>query len=264
MVALEQRHRPIGVFDSGLGGISVLAEAMGLLPAEDFLYYGDTGNAPYGDREPREVLALSRAAVDRLAERGCKAVLIACNTATSAAAAALRQEKPFPIIGMEPALKPAALMPGQGAVLVLATRMTLGLPKFSGLMEHYGQDAVPIPCPGLVELVERGEREGPRVEALLRRFLGPYLEQPVKAIVLGCTHYVFLREAIRRVAGDGIPLVDGNRGTAVQLARRLREEGLQRPEVGRRGQVGFLTSAPDPEEALGRMEAMLAWARARD
>ena len=187
---MEQRHQPIGVFDSGLGGISVLAEAMSLLPAEDFIYYGDNGNAPYGDKHPDQVLELSRAVVDDLLKRNCKAVLIACNTATSAAAASLRAELTVPVIGMEPALKPAALMPGQGAVLVLATRMTLRLPKFSGLMELYGQDAQPIPCPGLVELVEQGELEGEQVEEMLRGFLAPYLDRPVKAIVLGCTHYV--------------------------------------------------------------------------
>lgn len=258
---MEQRHQPIGVFDSGLGGISVLAEAMSLLPAEDFIYYGDNGNAPYGDKHPDQVLELSRAVVDDLLKRNCKAVLIACNTATSAAAASLRAELTVPVIGMEPALKPAALMPGQGAVLVLATRMTLRLPKFSGLMELYGQDAQPIPCPGLVELVEQGELEGEQVEEMLRGFLAPYLDRPVKAIVLGCTHYVFLRKAIRQVIGDGVALVDGNLGTAMQLLRKLREGGLEKLDTGIQGKVAFLTSAPDRKAALDKMAAMLALAR---
>lgn len=258
---MEQRHRPIGVFDSGLGGISVLGEALDRLPAEDFVYYGDTGHAPYGNKQPQEVLKLSRAVVDKLMESRCKAIVIACNTATSAAAGILRAQMSIPIIGMEPALKPAALMPGQGSILVLATRMTLKLPKFSGLMEHYGQDAVPIPCSGLVEPVERGEMEGEQVESLLREFLIPYLQQPVKAIVLGCTHYVFLRRAIRRVAGEGIPLIDGNRGTVRQLIRKLEEGALLRPDTGLKGQMTFLTSAPRQEEALARMQAMLALAR---
>ncbi|MEA5015745.1 MAG: glutamate racemase [Candidatus Limiplasma sp.] len=260
---MEKRRRPIGLFDSGLGGISVLAEAVRLLPAEDFVYYGDTGHAPYGDKQPEEVLRLSRAVVDKLMARGSKAILIACNTATSAAAAALREEMSVPIIGMEPALKPAALMPGQGSILVLATRMTLKLPKFSGLMEHYGQDAVPIPGSGLVELVERGEMEGERVEALLREFLAPYLDRPVKAIVLGCTHYVFLRKAIRRVVGEEVPLVDGNAGTVSQLARKLQEGELQRLDAGPKGQVTFLTSAPKRREALGRMETIFNLALAQ-
>jgi glutamate racemase len=224
---------------------------MGLLPAEDFIYYGDTGNAPYGDRHPDEVLELSRTVVDKLLAKNCKAILIACNTAT------------VPVIGMEPALKPAALMPGQGSVLVLATRMTLRLPKFSGLMEQYGQEAEPIPCPGLVELVERGELEGERVEGLLRGFLAPYQDRPVKAIVLGCTHYVFLRKAINRVAGEGVPLVDGNLGTATQLLRKLREGGLERMETGSQGHVAFLTSAGDQKAAIEKMAAMLALARTR-
>ena len=248
-------QRPVGLLDSGLGGISVLGEALRQLPNEDYVYYGDTANAPYGDKTPEEVLGLVHQAVERLIELRCKAIVIACNTATSVSAGKLRQELALPIIGMEPALKPASLLPGEGKILVMATRVTLALPKFQALMAQYGRDAVPVPCPGLMECVERGELEGPKVTALLRHLLGPWLSQPVKAVVLGCTHYPFLRKAIAALFPEGTPLIDGNAGSVRQLRRRLEEEGLlsNRQEPGR---VTFLSSSEDPS-VLQRMQTML-------
>ena len=246
-------QRPVGLLDSGLGGISVLGEALRQLPNEDYVYYGDTANAPYGDKTPEEVLG--HQAVERLIELRCKAIVIACNTATSVSAGKLRQELALPIIGMEPALKPASLLPGEGKILVMATRVTLALPKFQALMAQYGRDAVPVPCPGLMECVERGELEGPQVTALLRQLLGPWLSQPVKAVVLGCTHYPFLREAIAALFPKETPLIDGNAGSVRQLRRRLEEEGLlsNRQEPGR---VTFLSSSEEPS-VLQRMQTML-------
>ena len=248
-------QRPVGLLDSGLGGISVLGEALRQLPNEDYVYYGDTANAPYGVKTPEEVLGLVHQAVKRLIELRCKAIVIACNTATSVSAGKLRQELALPIIGMEPALKPASLLPGEGKILVMATRVTLALPKFQALMAQYGRDAVPVPCPGLMECVERGELEGPQVTALLRQLLGPWLSQPVKAVVLGCTHYPFLRKAIAALFPEGTPLIDGNAGSVRQLRRRLEEEGLlsNRQEPGR---VTFLSSSEDPS-VLQRMQTML-------
>lgn len=248
-------QRPVGLLDSGLGGISVLGEALRQLPNEDYVYYGDTANAPYGDKTPEEVLGLVHQAVERLIELRCKAIVIACNTATSVSAGKLRQELALPIIGMEPALKPASLLPGEGKILVMATRVTLALPKFQALMAQYGRDAVPVPCPGLMECVERGELEGPQVTALLRQLLGPWLSQPVKAVVLGCTHYPFLRKAIAALFPKGTPLIDGNAGSVRQLRRRLEEEGLlsNRQEPGR---VTFLSSSEEPS-VLQRMQTML-------
>lgn len=248
-------QRPVGLLDSGLGGISVLGEALRQLPNEDYVYYGDTANAPYGDKTPEEVLGLVHQAVERLIELRCKAIVIACNTATSVSAGKLRQELALPIIGMEPALKPASLLPGEGKILVMATRVTLALPKFQALMAQYGRDAVPVPCPGLMECVERGELEGPQVTALLRQLLGPWLSQPVKAVVLGCTHYPFLRKAIAALFPEGTPLIDGNAGSVRQLRRRLEEEGLlsNRQEPGR---VTFLSSSEE-SSVLQRMQTML-------
>lgn len=248
-------QRPIGLLDSGLGGIGVLGEALRQLPNEDYVYYGDTANAPYGDKAPEEVLGLVHQAVERLIELRCKAIVIACNTATSVSAGKLRQELDLPIIGMEPALKPASQLPGDGKILVMATRVTLALPKFQALMAQYGRDAVPVPCPGLMECVERGELEGPKVTALLQQLLGPWLSQPVKAVVLGCTHYPFLRKTIAALFPAGTPLIDGNAGSVRQLRRRLEEQDLlsDRQEPGR---ITFLSSSEDPS-VLQRMQTML-------
>ena len=160
----------------------------------------------------------------------------------------------MPIIGMEPALKPASLMDGDGKVLVMATRVTLSLPKFENLMERYGQDAIPLPCPWLMECVEEGELSGERVEALLQTLLSPYLSQNIKAVVLGCTHYPFLKSAIRRFFAPEVALVDGNLGTARQLGRRLEEACLLSGGPG--GKVRFLSSM-EGDAPLERMQQML-------
>ncbi|MCL1855628.1 MAG: glutamate racemase [Clostridia bacterium] len=261
---MDRRLLPVGVFDSGLGGISVLADAMRIMPKENFLYFGDTGNAPYGDKLPDEVLALTRQAIDKLGRMGCKAIVIACNTATSVAAHDLRHELAMPVIGMEPALKPASFIPGSGSILVLATRMTLALPKFLLLMDAYGQDAMPVPCPGLMEFVEAGELSGEPLRIYLSKLLAPCRERPVKAVVLGCTHYVFLRQAIREAVGPGIPLVDGNEGTVRQIRRRLNEMELEQTAEGKHGEVRFITTAPDESKALERMRKMLCMALERN
>lgn len=247
-------NRPVGFLDSGLGGISVLGEALRVLPEENFLYFGDTCNIPYGDKPPHVVYQYTHAAVEQLIAHGCKAIVIACNTATSVAAAQLRQELPLPIIGMEPALKPASLLPGDGRVLVMATRNTLTLPKFQALMELYGKDAIPLPCSGLMECVEDGELSGQRVERLLSELFAPYQRENIKAIVLGCTHYPFLRKTISRFFSPDVALVDGNLGTVRQLRRRLEEENLLSPGPG--GNVTFLSSM-DGQEPLCRMQQML-------
>jgi len=252
-------NRPVGMLDSGLGGISVLAQALRGLPGEDYVYFGDTANIPYGDKEPEEVLRLTRQAVDKLIFHNCKAIVIACNTATSVAAQQLREELSLPVIGIEPALKPASLLPGEGQILVLATQVTLRLAKFQALMERYGDHAVPVPCSGLMECVEAGQMEGPQVHRLLQNLLTPYLDKPIKAVVLGCTHYPFLRHAIAGFLPQGTPLIDGNEGTVRQLGRRLREENLQAPEGWQGGHVTFLSSSND-EATVRRMQTMLEMA----
>lgn len=245
---------PIGVFDSGIGGISVLRNMRADLPHEDFIYFGDDKNAPYGTRPESEILRLAEADAEFLLKRNVKAIVIACNTATSAAAAALRGKLSVPVIGMEPALKPASLFRKNGMVAVLATSATLRQEKFRRLMERYGEYAVPVPCPGLMDYVERGVLEGAELDDFLRKRLEPFRDCRFDAAVLGCTHYVFLKDAIQR-AMPGVCLFDGNEGTSHQLKRVLSERGWLK-EAGEGG-VQLFSSAQNPE-VIGLMERLLA------
>ena len=235
----------IGIFDSGMGGISVLHAARRVLPHENFLYYGDNGNAPYGPRPVEEIRRLTGAAIDRLLERGVKAIVIACNTATSAYAEILRARLTMPVVGMEPALKPAQAARRGGEILVLATHATLTLPKFQRLMERYGDAAIPVVGEGLVELVEAGLAGTPAADAALERLLAPYRSRPIDCIVLGCTHYPFLSEAMHRVIGDrDIRLV--NPAAAVeQRTETLLSEGGIEASGGSRPVYEFMTSADE-------------------
>lgn len=244
-----RRDAPVGVFDSGVGGISVLRELRALLPGEDFIYYGDSAHAPYGEKRASEIQQLAWNVVERLLDRRVKALVIACNTATAAAASLIRARLDMPVVAMEPALKPASACAHGGKVLVLATPLTLKLDKFQRLMEQYGQDALPVPCPGLMELVERGVVAGPELEEYMAGVRARAAGARVDAVVLGCTHYVFLRDAIAR-AFPGAEVVDGNAGTARQLKRLLGARGLLR--AGADGRVELLTSGPECELELMR------------
>lgn len=249
---------PVAVFDSGLGGISVLRETVRVLPHENFLYFGDSLHAPYGVKPVEEVVRLCRENTQMLLARGIKALVIACNTATSAAAETLRREFPeLPVIGTEPALKPAVERHPGGRILVMATAMTLAEKKFEDLRAHFCQEAeiLPVPCSGLMEFVERGELSGPALDRYLRDKLTPYLSIPIAAIVLGCTHYPFLTDAIRTVVGPEPELLDGSHGIAVQLQRRLSQSGLLSGR-GESGHVTFLNSLDEPE-LLARCEMLL-------
>lgn len=228
---------PIGVFDSGVGGISVLRQLVRTLPQEDFLYYGDNLHAPYGTKPQADVLHYVRQVMSHLMAQQVKAVVIACNTATSVAAATLRQELSLPIIGMEPALKPAAEHRHGGQILILATPMTLRLPKFQALYARYGEGAVPLPCPGLMELVEQQAFD--QAGRYLAELFSPYDLHQVDAVVLGCTHYVFLRPCLQQLLPPQVLILDGNAGTARQLQRVLAQQHLLNPHGGR---VRFETS----------------------
>lgn len=221
---------PIGVFDSGLGGISVLRNMVRLLPNEKFIYFGDDKNAPYGTKTESEILSLALKDVDFLLKKGAKAIVIACNTATSAAAAYLRENLDLPIIGMEPALKPASMVRKNGMIGVLATPATLRQNKFRLLMEKYGQHALPIPCPGLMEFAERGETYSENLIDFLKSLFKDYSSENLDAAVLGCTHYVFLKKAVSEVLSN-VPLFDGNEGTARQLKNVLASKNLLSDEA---------------------------------
>lgn len=251
---------PIGFFDSGLGGISVLRQTRKLLPGEDYLYFGDSLHAPYGVRPLEEVQQLCLQAADHLMGKGIKALVLACNTATSAAVPLLRQRYPdLPIIGTEPALKPAVERYPGGRILVMATAMTLKEQKFLDLWHTYDEQAqiVPVPCSGLMEFVERGELEGETVTAYLLEKLEPFSKVPVDAVVLGCTHYPFLLPVIRRVLGRGPEILDGAGGVARQLNRLLEQRNLCNPRPDG-GHVIFENSLND-KEILQRCEMLLQW-----
>jgi len=221
-------HAFIAVFDSGVGGVSVLRELLRLMPNERYLYFGDSANAPYGTKTTEEVRRLTFAAAEHLFARGSKALVVACNTATAAAIRELRERYPDRIIiGIEPALKVAAdHFPG-GEIGVMATPVTLREEKFDTLMHRFTDSCTvhKIPAPGLAELIERGETDGEAIEALLRPLLSPYAGR-LDALVLGCTHYPFAAATIQRLLGENTALLDGGAGTARQTKRRLEAEGL--------------------------------------
>lgn len=248
---------PVAVFDSGLGGISVLRELVRTLPRENYLYFGDSLHAPYGTKTPQEVITLSLQAADRLLAQGAKALVVACNTATSAAIRTLRKTYPeLAIVGTEPAIKPAVERHPGGRILMLATAMTVQEEKFQRLKAQYDDQAqiIPIACSGLMEYVEQGILRGAEVEGYLLDKLEPYLKVPIDAVVLGCTHYPFLRGAIRRIVGRRPEIIDGSIGIARQLERRLEEQRLLNPgDVS--GKVEFQNSLDEPE-ILGLMQAL--------
>lgn len=248
---------PVAVFDSGLGGISVLRELVRTLPRENYLYFGDSLHAPYGTKTPQEVVDLSLQAADRLLAQGAKALVVACNTATSAAIRTLRKTYPeLAIVGTEPAIKPAVERHPGGRILMLATAMTVQEEKFQHLKAQYDDQAqiIPIACSGLMEYVEQGVLRGAEVEGYLLDKLEPYLKVPIDAVVLGCTHYPFLRGAIRRIVGRRPEIIDGSIGIARQLERRLEEQRLLNPgDVS--GKVEFQNSLDEPE-ILGLMQAL--------
>lgn len=246
-VHLEKRERPIGVFDSGLGGISVLRACVALLPRENFLFFGDSANAPYGEKPLEEVRRLTVAAVDRLLAQGVKAIVVACNTATSAAIGLLRQAHPeLPIIGIEPAVKPAAQADNSSSVIVMATPLTIREDKYQRLAASFCDqaDVISLPCKGLAEMVEQGIFDGPVLDAYLQELLLPFRYCNVDYIVLGCTHYPFVRQAIARNFGRPVSIIDGSDGTARQLRRQLNAAGLLTTRSGF-GTVTFQNSRPD-------------------
>jgi glutamate racemase len=211
------------------------------MPNENYIYYGDSGNAPYGTKTLEEVRTLTRAHANELFSRGAKGLVVACNTATSAAVRILREEYPqIPIVGIEPAVKPAVSFMEHPRVLVLATPMTIREEKFKRLMARYEDlgEILPLPCPGLMNFVERGDLDGEDVRKYLTELLFEFQENPVDAVVLGCTHYPFLREQIAAALGGNVRIFDGGEGTAREMKRRLGEAGLL-SEAQTHGEVIF-------------------------
>ncbi|NUO08916.1 MAG: glutamate racemase [Candidatus Brocadia sp.] len=251
----ERNKLPIGVFDSGIGGISVLAEIIKILPCEEFAYFADILHSPYGTKQEDVVRSLSLKAAEFLSLVGVKSLVVACNTATSVAINDIRRTYPFPVIGMEPALKPAMELGLTGKILVMATPLTLSSKKFSALAHHYKHRAeiVPLPCVGLVEIVERGYLSGQKIEAYLSHVFSTVNKEDISAIVLGCTHYVLIKKEIVNVVGDKITIIDGNCGTARHAGSVLQKEGLlngaiaEKPHIPLRAKVSFYISGNESE-----------------
>lgn len=217
--------RTIGIFDSGVGGLSVLRHIRAALPDARLIYVADSGHVPYGDKTADYIVARSRILTRFLVEQGAEAVVIACNTATAAAAASLRSEYSLPIVAMEPAVKPAVAATRSGVVGVLATVGTLESARFAALLDRYaGQVRILTQgCPGLVEKVEAGDLDGPETRTLLEQYARPLLSEGADTLILGCTHYPFLAPLLAEIAGPAVTLVDTGAAVARELVRRLQD-----------------------------------------
>lgn len=238
----------IAVFDSGVGGISVLRALVEELPHERFRYFGDSANAPYGEKSEDQILRLTHGHVGNLIDDGAKAVVIACNTATSVAGPSLREAYPDTLfIGVEPALKPAAEAYPGGSILVMATPVTLALDKYHDLAARLDDTCTihAVACPDLAARIERGNLDAPDMRALVEGYVGSY-RGAVDAVVLGCTHYPFIAALIRDVLGS-VESFDGGAGTARQLRRRLAARNQLAPST-EPGAVEFASSLDTPEE----------------
>jgi glutamate racemase len=248
--------RPIGVFDSGVGGLSVVREIRSALPGEDILYVADSAYCPYGGRPLDEIRARSFAVSRFLLDHGAKLIVVACNSASGAALEALREVLEVPVVGMEPAVKPAASETRNGKVGVLATAATLQAERFDRLMANHAANVVVVPqaCPGLVELVEAGETAGAAAESVLTPLLAPLQAAEVDTVVLGCTHYPFLRGAIGSILGPNVAIIDTGAAVARQTGRVLQERGELRQGAG--GRLSLFTTA-DAAAVAATVERLL-------
>ncbi|MCR5896420.1 MULTISPECIES: glutamate racemase [Burkholderia] len=245
IAATSTTAAPIGIFDSGLGGLSVLRAARAQLPDESFIYVADSHHAPYGPRDEAFITERTLAIGEWLAREGAKALVIACNTATARAIAAIREHLPMPLVGVEPGIKPAVAASASGVAGVLATQSTLNSPRFQALLDRYGAGRRFIcqPGHGLVEAIERGDTNSPALRALLDSYLQPMLDDGADTLVLGCTHYPFFTETIRDLVGDRLTIVDTSDAIARQLARILDERSLRAPAGTRAAPPRFCSTS---------------------
>ncbi|MBK8814728.1 MAG: glutamate racemase [Methylococcaceae bacterium] len=247
---------PIGVFDSGVGGLSVLREIHQLLPNEDLIYVADSAHAPYGDKPKEFILERSTAIVEFFLSHGVKAIVVACNTATAAAVKELRSLYHLPMVAMEPAVKPASEQSQTGVIGVLATSRTINSNNFRILFARFAEQVniIPQACPGLVDQVEIGELGGPETRELVAQYVEPLLKQNADVLVLGCTHYPFLKPVIQEIAGANVKVIDSGAAIARRLHSLLNHHGLL-SDAGRLGSVRFYTSA-DNGKANGVISAL--------
>jgi glutamate racemase len=237
-------HHPIGIFDSGVGGLSVLRAMRAQMSEEDVIYFGDQGHVPYGPRPMQQIQHFSEGITRFLLAQNAKLIVVACNTASAAALKHLREKFPeVPFVGMEPAVKPAAEHTRTGVVGVLATPATFQGALYASVVERFAHDVQVLQhtCPGLVGQVERGDLDGPRTRAILEEALLPMLEQRIDTVVMGCTHYPFVIPLIQQIVGADVRVIDPAPAVARQVRRLLEAGGLKRPE-GDAGSMRFYTS----------------------
>ena len=260
MERINKHHRPIGIFDSGVGGLSVLREVRLQLPAENLLYIADQAHVPYGLRTREEVLDYSEGIVRFLLKEKVKLVIIACNTASAVALKALRKTYPsLPFVGMEPAVKPAAEETSTGIVGVLATPATFQGALYASTVERFakGVKIIPDTCPGLVELIEEGKIDHPETRGILKNALDPMLENGVDEVVMGCTHYPFVIPLIQEIVGDDVQVIDPAPAVARQAERLLSQYDLL-TNGAESGQTTFLTTG-DTGELKRIIRQLLEW-----
>ena len=244
----DKSQLSIAVLDSGVGGISVLRHLLALMPNENYIYFGDSANAPYGEKTKSEVLKLTRENLEFLKSKGIKAFVIACNTATSAAVKILREENPeLIIVGIEPAVKPASEICERPRVLVMATGLTLREEKFTALVNRFSGkgEFIPLACHGLVELIETGDCDSAEIDQYLTRLFAPYKDKRIDGIVLGCTHYPHIKHMIAKHFQSNTVILDGGEGTARHTRRKLEEAGLLCD--GGEGKIEIINTSADPQ-----------------
>jgi len=247
--------RPVGLFDSGVGGLTILREVRRLLPGEDCIYFADSRECPYGTKPVPVIQRRCETVVDFLLEHDAKTIVVACNTASVAALAHLRARYRVPFVGIVPGVKPAAGLTRVGRIGVLATPTTAESEPLAQLIQQfaYGVTVMTQVCPDLVSLVEEGTIEGPEVERLLHRYLGALLDSGVDVIVLGCTHYPFLKPQIERLCGSSVTLIDPADAVAAQLGRVLAKNDLASSDPGRSTRYYTSGEAADMQHVLRRL-----------
>jgi glutamate racemase len=242
-VGLVSNSPPVGIFDSGVGGLSVLREIRSAMPAESLHYVADSANAPWGDKPAEYVRTRGLEIADFLVAQGVKAIVIGSNTGTAGAAEALRAKLTIPVVGMEPGIKPAAALTRSGVVGAIVTATMGASDRMASLLDRFGRDVrvISVPAPGLVEHVEAADLESAELRRLVERYVNPLLEAGADTIVLGSTHYVFLRPLIASIAGNGVTIVETGAAVARQLEHVIHSRGLAAPE-GAIGDERFWTS----------------------
>ena len=258
MLKTNKHSRPIGIFDSGVGGLSVLREVQNQYPTEDLIYLADQAHVPYGIRSKEEVLAYANGIVRFLLGKECKLIIVACNTASAVALAALREKYPdVPFVGMEPAVKPAAADTRSGVVGVLATPATFQGDLYASIVERFarGVKILQDTCPGLVEQIETGYIDDPKTRKILENALEPMLAEGVDEVVMGCTHYPFVIPIIQDIVGEGVRVIDPAPAIAKQAGRMLEDFDLMMSEENS-AQYYYLTTG-NPEKMSVMLKSLL-------